>query len=155
MVIYNQQCHWRAQPLTGPACCVCVPGNSAVWPPAQRAAETVSAALSVLQPPAPHQSTLPIPHLSLLQQLSQQSHPTAGDELCAAVHVHTGKPEKHFRLYVSSLNHNILKYRYSFFFYILKCIKQLNHISGALANLDPVESVTGRISPQDRCIPSR
>lgn len=74
-------------------CLLCVPGNSAVWPPAQRAAETVSAALSVLQSPAPHQSPLPIAHLGLLQQLSQQSHPAAGDDLRAAVHVHTGKQE--------------------------------------------------------------
>lgn len=70
---------------------LCVPGDSAVWPAAQRAAETVSAALPVLQPPSPHQSALPLPHLSLLQQLSQQGHPAAGDELRAAGYVHSGK----------------------------------------------------------------
>lgn len=84
-----------AVPLTGPVtdwpCSLCVPGDSAVWPPAQRAAETVSATLPVLQPPAPHQSALPLPHLGLLQQPSEQGHPAAGDELRAAGYVHSGK----------------------------------------------------------------
>lgn len=70
---------------------MCVPGDSTVWPSAQRAPETVSAALPVLQPPAPHPSALPLAHFSLLQQPSQQGHPAAGDELCAAGYVHTGK----------------------------------------------------------------
>lgn len=87
-------------PLTGlvtdwpRSLCVCVPGDSAVWPPAQRPAETVSAALPVLQPPAPHQSALPLPHLGLLQQPPKQGHPAAGDELCAAGYVHSGKHGK-------------------------------------------------------------
>lgn len=72
-------------------CSLCVPGDSAVWPPAQRAAETVSAALPVLQPPAPHQSALSLPHLGLLQQLPKQGHPAAGDELCAAGYIRSGK----------------------------------------------------------------
>lgn len=88
-----------AVPLTGRLtgsvtdwpCSLCVPGDSAVWPSAQRAAETVSAALPVLQPPAPHQSALPLPHLGLLQQLPKQGHPAAGDELCAAGYIHSGK----------------------------------------------------------------
>lgn len=46
---------------------VCVPGDCAVWPPAQRVAETVSAAVPVFQPPATHQSALPLAHLRLLQ----------------------------------------------------------------------------------------
>lgn len=70
---------------------MCVPGDSAVWPPAQRAAETVSAALPVLQPPAPHPSALPLPHLGLLQQLSKQGHLAAGNELRAAGYFHSGK----------------------------------------------------------------
>lgn len=84
-----------AVPLTGLEtdwpCSLCVPGDSAVWPPAQRVAETVSAALPVLQPPTPHQSALPLPHLGLLQQLSEQGHPAAGDELRATGHIHSGK----------------------------------------------------------------
>lgn len=71
--------------------CLCVLGDSAVWPPAQRAAETVSAALPVLQPPTPHQSAVPLPHLGVLQQLPKQGDPAAGDELCAARYVHSGK----------------------------------------------------------------
>lgn len=70
---------------------LCVPGDRAVWPAAQRPAETVSAALPVLQPPAPHPSALPLPHLSLLQQPAQQGRPAAGDELRAAGHLHPGK----------------------------------------------------------------
>lgn len=46
---------------------VCVPGDRAVWPAAQRSAETVSAAVPVFQPPATHQSALPVAHLRLLQ----------------------------------------------------------------------------------------
>lgn len=46
---------------------VCVPGDCAVWPPAQRVAKTVSAAVPVFQPPATHQSALPLAHLRLLQ----------------------------------------------------------------------------------------
>lgn len=68
--------------------------DRAVWPPAQRAAETVSAALPVLQPPAPHPRALPLAHLRLLQQHPQQSHPSAGDELCAARHLHPGTTVK-------------------------------------------------------------
>lgn len=94
-VIYNLQCHWvavwLAQWLTGSAPRLCVLGDSAVWPPAQRAAETVSAALPVLQPPTPHQSAVPLPHLGVLQQLPKQGDPAAGDELCAAGYVHSGK----------------------------------------------------------------
>lgn len=71
-------------------CRMCVPGDSAVWPPAQRAAETVSAALPVLQPTVPHQSALPLPDLGLLQQLPKQGHPAAGDELRPAGHIHSG-----------------------------------------------------------------
>lgn len=70
---------------------LCVQGDSAVWPPAQRAAETVSAALPVLQPPTPHQSAVPLPHLGVLQQPPKQGDPAAGDELCAAGDVHSGK----------------------------------------------------------------
>lgn len=70
---------------------LCVPGDRAVWPAAQRAAETVSAALPVLQPPTPHPGAVPLPHLSLLQQPAQQGHPAAGDELRAAGHLHPGK----------------------------------------------------------------
>lgn len=66
-------------------------GDRAVWPPAQRPAETVSAALPVLQPPAPDQSAVPLPHLGLLQQRSQQGDPAAGDELRAAGFLHSGK----------------------------------------------------------------
>lgn len=88
-----------AVPLTGRLaglvtdwlCAPCVPGDSAVWTPAQRAAETVSAALPVLQPPTPHQSALPLPHLSVLQQPPKQGDPAAGDELCAAGYIHSGK----------------------------------------------------------------
>lgn len=88
-VIYSRQGH-RA---VGPAdwCrSVCVAGDRAVWPPAQRPAETVSAALPVLQPPAPDQGAVPLPHLGLLQQRAQQGDPAAGDELRAAGHLHPG-----------------------------------------------------------------
>lgn len=50
----------------------------------------MSAAVPVLQPPAPHQSALPLTNQRLLQQPAEQSHPTAGDELCAPGHIHTG-----------------------------------------------------------------
>lgn len=70
--------------------CLCVPGDRAVWPAAQRVAETVSAAVPVLQPPAPHQSALPLTHQCLLQQPAEQSHAAAGDELRAPGHVYTG-----------------------------------------------------------------
>ena len=88
--------------LTGRVPCSCVAGDSAVWPPAQCAAETVSAALSILQPPASHQSALPLPDLSLLQQLPEQGDPAAGDELCAARYIHSGKPYSH--IYRCNLN---------------------------------------------------
>ncbi len=55
--------HW----LCVCAVTVCVPGDCAVWPPAQCVAETVSAAVPVFQPPATHQSALPLAHLRLLQ----------------------------------------------------------------------------------------
>lgn len=97
--------------VTGPTPCLCVPGDSAVWPPAQRAAETVSAALPVLQPPAPHQSAVPLPHLGLLQQLPKQGDPAAGDELCAAGYIHSGKHQKTIihTVYVCSYRCNVTK----------------------------------------------
>lgn len=70
---------------------VCVAGDRAVWPPAQRPAEALSAALPVLQPPPPDQGAVPLPHLGLLQQRAQQGDPAAGDELRAAGDLHPGK----------------------------------------------------------------
>lgn len=83
---------WEGRFTAQPLASLCVPGDRAVWPAAQRSAETVSAALPVLQPPAPHPSALPLPHLGLLQQPAQQGRPAAGDELRAAGHLHSGKP---------------------------------------------------------------
>lgn len=82
-MIYNSATDWP--------CSLCLPGDSAVWPSAQRATETVSAALPVLQPSTPHQSALPLPHFGLLQQPPEQGHLAAGDELCAAGYIHSGK----------------------------------------------------------------
>lgn len=89
-VIYNHNSHWALARLDWSPW-LCVSGDRAVWPPAQRPAETVSAALPVLQPPAPDQSAVPLPHLGLLQQRPQQGDPAAGDELRAAGFLHSGK----------------------------------------------------------------
>lgn len=69
---------------------LCVPGNRAVWPSAQCASETVSAAFPVFQRSAADQSALPNSHLSLLQQQPEQGHPGARNELYIAGHFHTG-----------------------------------------------------------------
>lgn len=88
----------RPASVTDWSCSLCVPGDSAVWPPAQRAAETVSAALPLLQPAAPGPSAVPLPHLRLLQQLPEQDHPAAGDELHTAGYIHPGKHRAVVRL---------------------------------------------------------
>lgn len=90
-VIYGLRGPSEVARLTDPAGCVCVAGDRAVWPPAQRPAEALSAALPVLQPPPPDQGAVPLPHLGLLQQRAQQGDPAAGDELRAAGDLHPGK----------------------------------------------------------------
>ncbi|CAF98291.1 unnamed protein product, partial [Tetraodon nigroviridis] len=84
-----------------------LPGDRAVWPPAQRPAETLSAALPVLQPPAPDQGAVPLPHLSLLQQRAQQGDPAAGDELRAAGDLHPGLCCKRERVRQQNKAHGI------------------------------------------------
>lgn len=65
-------------------------GHRAVRPPPHSAAEAVPAALPVLQRPTAGPGAIPLTDRCLLQQLSEQEHPGAGDELCAAGHLHPG-----------------------------------------------------------------